>query len=162
MAEREALLAELDRARDAFLDALAEVDADLVTTPGVMEDWSVRDLVVHVAAWDEHGAQALELAATGRGDEFAYDTAETDAMNARILADAASTSPSAALEREGVAFGRFRTALAALDPALLDHELGNGDRVRAVVRYDGADHYAEHTAHLRAWFTPDEDEPQDG
>ena len=33
--------------------------------------------------------------------------------------------------------------------------LGNGDTVEAVIRYDGADHYAEHTAHLRAWFGAD-------
>jgi hypothetical protein len=40
-----------------------------------------------------------------------------------------------------------------LDPALLDLTLGNGDTVAAVVRYDGPDHYAEHTEHIRAWFT---------
>ncbi len=56
---------------DAFLEALGAVDADLVTMPGVMEDWSVRDIVVHVAAWSEHAANALELAESGRGDEFA-------------------------------------------------------------------------------------------
>ena len=26
------------------------------------------------------------------------------------------------------------------------------DGEQAVIRYDGPDHYAEHTAHLRAWF----------
>lgn len=156
MAERDALLEELDAAREAFLHALEEVDADLVTTPGVMEDWSVRDIVVHVAAWAEHGAAALELAATGRGDEFAYDTSQTDAMNERIGAEAASISPSAALRREDAAFARLRAALAALDPALLGHVLGNGDTVEAVIRYDGAGHYAEHTEHVRAWFGPGE------
>ena len=53
----------------------------------------MRDLVVHVAAWAEHGAAALELAASGRGADFAYSKAETDAMNERILADGRSTSP---------------------------------------------------------------------
>ena len=52
----------------------------------------------------------------------------------------------------------FRTALAALDPSLLAVRLGNGDTVEEVVRYDGPEHYAEHTAHLRAWFAPDEPE----
>jgi len=152
------LLGALDASHDAFIEALSNVDTDLVTVPGVMDDWSVRDLVVHVAFWSEHGADALALAAAGRGEGFAYSTAETDAMNARILAEGRSISPAAALAREDAAFTAFRTALAALDPSLLAVRLGNGDTVEQVVRYDGPEHYAEHTAHLRAWFAPDEPE----
>lgn len=152
------LLASLDAKRDDFLEALANVDADLVTVPGVMEDWSVRDLVVHVAAWAEHASHALELASAGRGAEFDYSTQQTDAMNERILAEGRSTSPAAALAREEAAFTDFRERVAALDPALLRHRLGNGDTVADVIRYDGPDHYAEHTAHLRAWFEDDTEE----
>jgi hypothetical protein len=161
VAELEALLSALDAARDDFHDALAEVDAELVTVPGVVGEWSVRDVVVHVAAWDEHGTAAMELAATGRGDEFAYSTADTDAENDRIEAEALRTSPSEALAREERAFTEFRAAIAALDPALLELRLGNGDSVEAVVRYDGADHYAEHAEHIRAWFAVDEPDPDD-
>jgi len=154
----EPLLGRLDTSRQDFLDALGAVDADLVTVPGVMEDWSVRDIVVHVAAWCEHAVSALDLAVAGRGDGFAYSTAETDAMNVHFLEEARRTSPSAALEREDVAFSAFRERVAALDPSLLGLRLGNGDTVEDVIRYDGADHYAEHTAHLRAWFGGDEDD----
>lgn len=161
MAELDALLSSLDAAREDFHDALAAVDAELVTVPGVVGDWSVRDLVVHVAAWDEHGTAALELASAGRGDEFAYSTADTDAENDRIEAEALRTSPSEALAREERAFTDFRTAIAALDPELLGRHLGNGDSVEAVIRYDGADHYAEHTEHIRAWFALDEADADD-
>jgi hypothetical protein len=154
----EPLLRQLEASRQAFLDALETVDADLVTVPGVMDDWSVRDLVVHVAAWCEHAVNALDLAVAGRGDEFAYSTGETDAMNARILEEARRTAPSAALEREDAAFAAFRERLVALDPSLLGVRLGNGDTLDEVVRYDGADHYAEHTAHLAAWFGQDADD----
>ena len=157
----EPLLDRLDAARRDFLDALEAVDADLVTVPGVMEDWSVRDIVVHVAAWCEHAANALELAVAGRGDEFAYSTAETDAMNARILEEARRTPPAAALEREDVAFSALRERVENLDAALLTQRLGNGDTVAEVIAYDGPDHYAEHTEHLRAWFAPDDDDDDD-
>jgi hypothetical protein len=157
----EALLDRLDASRQAFIDALEAVDADLVTVPGVMEDWSVRDIVVHVAAWCEHATNALELAVAGRGDEFAYSTAETDAMNVRILEEARRISPAAALEREEAAFTAFRERVAGLDPALLPLRLGNGDTVEEVIAYDGPDHYAEHTEHLRAWFASDEDEDEE-
>jgi Mycothiol maleylpyruvate isomerase N-terminal domain len=153
------LLGDLDAARDDFLAALADVDADLATVPGVVGNWSVRDLVVHVAAWAEHAIEAIDLAVAGRGAEFAYSTDDTDRMNEAHLAVAHGTPPDAALEREEAAFTAFRERVAALDPALLAHRLGNGDTVEGVVRYDGPDHYAEHTAHLRAWF--DADDPED-
>ena len=156
MADRDALLADLDAARDAFLEVLAAVDAELATVPGVMEDWSVRDIVFHVALWCEHGSEALELATAGRGDEFAYSTADTDAMNERFLAEGRTVAPAEALRREEAAFADFRAAIAELDPALVGHRLGNGDTVEEVIGYDGPEHYAEHTEHLRAWFGADD------
>jgi hypothetical protein len=156
------LLAELDAARDDFLDALADVDADLAIVPGVMEDWSVRDLVVHVAAWAEHATGALALAASGRGAAFDYSDQQTDAMNARILAEGRAVSPRAALAREEAAFTELRQRIAELEPAALALRLGNGDTVEEVIRYDGPDHYAEHTAHVRAWFAGPDDEADEG
>ena len=156
MSRIEALLAALTIEHDTFVAALEAVDLDLVTAPGVVEDWSVRDLVVHVAFWAEHAAEAIRLVATDRGDKFDYDTAETDAMNARLLTESRLITPAAALEREGQAFEDLVSALGDLDPALLDVRLGNGDTVAEVIGYDGADHYREHTAHLRAWFDEDE------
>lgn len=156
----DSLLDDLDAARAAFQEARALVDVDLVTVPGVVGDWSVRDLVAHLAAWCEHGTEALALAAGGQGELFAYSTDDTDAMNERILAEGRTLSPDDALRREEAAFGAFRDAIATLDPALLSQRLGNGDTVEEVIRYDGPDHYAEHSEHLRAWFTPeDADEP---
>jgi mycothiol maleylpyruvate isomerase-like protein len=150
------LLAELASEHDAFVTALEAVDLELVTAPGVVEDWSVRDLVVHVAFWAEHAAEALRLATEGRGDEFAYDTAETDAMNARLLIESRQVTPTAAVEREERAYADLVAAVSALDPSLLDVRLGNGDIVVEVIGYDGPEHYREHTAHLRAWFDDDE------
>ncbi len=154
-------MTELTAEREAFLGALEMVDIELVTVSGVVDDWSVRDLIVHVAFWAEHATGALGMATADRGDEFAYDTAQTDAMNARLLEESRTMTPDAALERESRAFEAFAAALADFDPERLDLRLGNGDTVAEVVAYDGADHYREHTDHLRAWFDePDEpDEP---
>jgi hypothetical protein len=143
-----ALLAELEQERNAFLTALDAVPN--LEGRKVIEAWDGRDLVVHAAFWSEHGANALELAATGRGDAFNYDSSQTDAMNAATSAAGHATSLADAKTREATAFQRFGDALANLDEALLDLQLGNGDLVEDVVRYDGPDHYAEHAAHLRA------------
>jgi hypothetical protein len=154
------LVADLRRERDAFLHALQAVDVELVTVPGVVDDWSVRDLVVHVAFWAEHAVGALRLAADGRGAEFDYDSSRTDAMNARLLAESRTTTPDAALEREARAFEAFEATLAGLDASTLDLRLGNGDTVAEVICYDGPDHYREHAEHLRAWFGADGDDDE--
>jgi hypothetical protein len=160
VADRDALLADLDAARDAFHAVLETVDADLATVPGVMEDWSVRDIVFHLAVWCEHGSEALTLASAGRGDEVAYASGDTDAMNVRFLSEGRTVSPAAALRREEAAFTAFRDRIAGLDPSLVGHRLGNGDTVEEVIVYDGPRHYAEHTEHLRAWFAPDDAEDE--
>jgi hypothetical protein len=155
MSRLQDLLADLGSEHDAFVTALEAVDLELVTAPGVVEDWSVRDLVVHLAFWAEHATDALRLAGEGRGDEFAYDTAQTDAINARLLEESRTVTPAAALEREERANADLVAAVSALDPSLLDVRLGNGDTVAEVIGYDGPEHYREHTAHLRAWFGED-------
>ena len=115
-----------------------------------MEDWSVRDVVYHVAVWCEHGSEALGLAAHGRGDEFAYSTSDTDAMNARFLADGRSVSPADALAREEAAFGAFGRGSPGSTRRCSARRLGNGDTVEEVIVYDGPEHYA--SARLRCWF----------
>ena len=142
------LAAELAQERQAFISAL-----DAVPNPEgrkVLETWDGRDLVIHVAFWSDHGSGALELAASGRGAEFDYDSSQIDAMNAAGAAAGHATTLVDALAREAAAFERFRSALVNLDDGLLDLQLGNGDLVEDVVRYDGPDHYAEHAGHLRA------------
>jgi Mycothiol maleylpyruvate isomerase N-terminal domain len=155
------LLHELEQSRDGFADAVEAVDLELATTPGVIGDWSVRDLVVHVAFWCEHGTEALRLAAGGRGADFAYDTADTDRMNDELLAEARRTPPAAATEREERAYAAFADAIRGLDQHLLSLELGNGDTVEEVIRYDGPGHYAEHAAQVRAWFGDDGEDPDE-
>ena len=143
-----ALVDGLERERSGFLAALEAVPNPEGRT--VIEAWDGRDLVVHCAFWSEHGANALELAASGRGNAFDYDNTQTDAMNAATTAAGHATSLVDAKSREAGAYRRFRDALAGLEESLLDLQLGNGDLVEDVVRYDGPDHYAEHAAHLRA------------
>ena len=142
------LVEELDHQRAAFIaafDALPQPEGR-----AIVESWDGRDLIIHAAFWSEHGANAVELASAGRGEGFDYDNSQTDAMNAATTAAGRATSLADARAREGAAYQRFRRAVAGLDEPLLDLQLGNGDTVEAVIRYDGPDHYAEHAQHLRA------------
>jgi Mycothiol maleylpyruvate isomerase N-terminal domain len=146
------LLEELDHERAGFVAALEGLPEP--EGRAIVERWDGRDLVIHAAFWSEHGSNAVELAAAGRGDAFDYDSSQTDAMNAATAAAGHGTSVVEARAREDAAYGRFRRAMANLDDEMLDLRLGNGDTVEAVIRYDGPDHYAEHAEHLRAAAAP--------
>jgi hypothetical protein len=141
------LITELEQEREAFLAAL-----DALPNPEgrrIVDSWDGRDLTVHVAYWSDHGANAVRLASAGRGAEFDYDSSKTDEMNAGAAARGHGLPLATALANEAAAHERLATSLAELDEPLLDLQLGTGDTVEDVVRYDGPDHYAEHTAQLR-------------
>src|SRR6266567_5262481 len=101
---RVALLAELSAARTDLLAALNDVPPELALTPGIVGSWSARDLVVHVAFWSDHAADALALATSGRGAEFVYDASQTDAMNDDVFRAGRGLAMDDAMAREEAAF----------------------------------------------------------
>lgn len=158
----EALVAELVEAREEFLRALADVEPALLTTPGLVGDWSARELIAHLGYWSGHAAEALHLAAEGRAEEFGEEGLDVDERNAVVARVAAETELRQVREREAAAFEAFLDALRDATREALGERVAYGDTVAEVVRDDGADHYREHTLDLRAWFTgepePDDDE----
>jgi hypothetical protein len=156
VADRAGLVAELHAARDAFSAALEAVDPGLIDAPGLVGTWNARQLVAHLAHWDDWASACLD-AVSGPGlQTIVTDEWDVDAQNAEVAARAAPRSFDAIRDEEAAAFERFSALLADLDPALLDREAPWGGSVGTIVRENGPDHYAEHTAHLRAWFGEDE------
>ena len=147
------LLDELDRQRADFVEAIGALPAGGEDQP-ILEDWTARDLVWHCGFWSDHGAEALELALAGRGYEFRFRGEDTDAMNASEVAVGRRQEAEAIRAREESAYARLRAGIAGVSDELLDLELGNGDTVEAVIRYDGPDHYREHAEHLRGAAAP--------
>ena len=161
----EALVAELVQAREEFLRALADVEPALLTTPGLVGDWSARELIAHLGYWSGHAAEALHLAAEARADEFGEEGLDVDERNAVVARIAAESELRQVREREAAAFEALLEALRDATHDDLAERVAYGDTVAEVVRDDGADHYREHTLDLRAWFTgepePDDDELDD-
>ena len=160
------LAVELADARAAFVEALADVAPELLTTPGLVGDWSARELIAHLGYWTGHAAEALHFAQEGRADEFGAADLDVDERNAVVARVARETDLPTVRKREEAAFGALIDALAGLDPALLNENMAYGDTLEQVIRDDGSDHYREHAIDIRAWFTgddePDDDEPEAG
>ena len=78
------LLKRLDAAWAAFSDSYAGLsEADLVT-PGVVGDWSVKDILAHVTTWEEEALKYLPVIADGGRPPRYATVGGIDAFNARM------------------------------------------------------------------------------
>ena len=156
------LLDGLTAARDEFRAAIGDVDPALRTTPGLVGEWSARELLAHVGYWAGHAAESLHRAELGELSEFGTDELSVDDRNAVVARVAAETDYATAATREQGAYEAFATHLAAVDPESLGERDADGDTLEEIIAFDGADHYREHTLDIRAWFDgaaePDADE----
>lgn len=149
----EALLGEVKAARSEFMAALADVEPSLLTTPGLVGEWSARELIAHLGYWAGHAAEAIHQAELDRTADFGEDELDVDERNAVVARVAAETDFTTVQQREQAAFDALVTRLERADPAWLDEKVAYGDTLERVIQDDGAEHYREHTLDLRAWFT---------
>jgi len=158
-----ALVAELEAARDEFLAALDAVEPDLLLTPGLVGEWSARELIAHIGYWTGHAAEALHSAEQRRLADFGEDELDVDERNAIVARVAAETDLPTVRKREEAAYSAMLTRLQRVDPTLLDDKVSYGDSLERVIQDDGAEHYREHALDLRAWFNESEGgEEEDG
>ena len=149
----EALLRDVQAARSEFVAALADVEPSLLTAPGLVGQWSARELIAHLGYWTGHAAEAIHHAEMGRAADFGEDEHDVDERNAIVARVAAETDLATVRQREEAAFEALVTRLERADPAWLDEKVSYGDTLERVIQDDGPEHYREHTLDLRAWFT---------
>jgi hypothetical protein len=148
----QALIADLRAARDEFLGAIGDIDPALRTAPGLVGDWSARELLAHVGYWAGHAAESLHRSELGELAEFGRDELSVDERNAVVARVAAETDYATVAQREQGAFEQFATRLATVDADSLGERDADGDTLEEIIAFDGADHYREHTLDIRSWF----------
>jgi hypothetical protein len=158
----DALVEDTVAAREEFLAAIDAVDPELLATPGLIGDWSARELIAHVGYWAGHAVETIQAAEEGRAAEFGAGEPPVDEVNATVARVARETDLGTVRKREAGSFEALLTRLRRLEPSLLDQRLSDGTTLEQGIREDGADHYREHAADIRAWFSgaaePDDDE----
>ena len=128
--------------------AIAHVPHDRVDTPGVVGSWSVKELIGHVATWDREALQALRRYLVDR-DAKALVTwpDDIDGFNAREAARKRATDL-AVLRRE---LAECHRQIVELVSGLAGEELEIRE-VKARIRIDTYEHYADHTAQVLRWL----------
>ena len=149
------VLNELAKERAALLETIAGLDDAALERKGVIGDWSIKNLLAHIAAWESWVVQALPVRlATGETPEhMRARLVDEDASNAEEVAEREELTPGEQL----MELERTRDALIAylrtLDEATFERrrpwstwEGTLGEYLLASLR----DHEAEHRADLRA------------
>jgi len=146
----EDLIDELTRERSALLDTLASVSEESMTTPGLVGDWSGRELIAHVGYWVGHATDVIHLFETGRIDEDDLGGQTVDEVNATVARIARDTPLATVRKREEASVDALVARLRTIDPALLPEPLPDGATLAQGIREDASDHYREHAQELRA------------
>jgi hypothetical protein len=105
------IIEELERTRAALLDALAKLDEAALDRKAVVGEWSIKNVLAHIAAWEAWVVQALPARlTTGKTPEdFLARAQDEDSFNAEEVAEREELTPS----EQVIELERTREALLA-------------------------------------------------
>lgn len=150
--DKEDIEHKLDAEWQALHEVVESLSDDELLRPGVVEEWSVKDLLGHMAFWADKAAGDLAKVAAGHPDEIEIPGGETgtNEWNARESKARTLLSLSAIRSEWQRSFEASKAALEAVQPEQLEIEVRGWD-MRTRFAEDTYRHYREHAAQIRAW-----------
>lgn len=131
-------LARVNTSWQALLDTIAAVPGERMHEPGATGEWSVKDILAHVAVWDDIQVDKIKLLVNGaqlpQWEGFQAINDREHAARSGWTLDQASTEMHAAHER---VLAALRT-VPDIDPAQ--------------IKDDTWGHYDEHAESIRTWL----------
>jgi hypothetical protein len=143
----------------AFEQLLTTLDETQLTTPGVNGDWSVKDILAHIAAWHTHCALSLE--AVGRGEEpddsqLVNSEEEMHRFNADTFAAKRAVPLDQIWHDLRTSYQRLQTVVEALNESDLFEPQRfawlEGHPLWRMVAGDTFEHYPEHALMIEEWL----------
>jgi hypothetical protein len=145
---RERLLKRLEAAWRDFKMSYEGASEHELTMPGVVGDWSIRDLIVHVAIWEEEALKHLPLILEGkRPPRYSIVYGGIDAFNAQSMAAMASLPLDEVMSRAE----KTHRLLVRLIEAAPNDQIATETRFRRRLRLDTYAHYPLHARAIREW-----------
>lgn len=127
-----------------FLALASQVPAERAEEPGVCGNWSVNELVAHMAAWDWEGERYFrELHA----DSGASQPDDVEAFNAAAVDERHGQTWGETLDELRRANMTFAASLANVSTGDREADPRYASWLSAIVG-----HYEEHTMQIRAWL----------
>jgi hypothetical protein len=135
--EKERVLRDIDKAWRAFMDSVEGIPESLMVEGGVSGNWSVKDILAHVAAWDRETTRVVLRIVRGDEPDWPIHTQRFNDMN--YEADKNLT----VLEARNRALSAHKALVEMLD--------GKGEVRADWVRETTYEHYPEHTEEILRW-----------
>ena len=139
-------MAEVKAGLDARLDRIDEAHGSWA---GAIGDWSVVNLLQHMAGWLTEMTPAVERMSAGqRPTPEGVDYSDPEDWNPRFVESRGEQSVEEARNAFDAAHDDFAAALESLDPA----RFGEGKTVNRMVEGVVTHHYVEHAADIDAFL----------
>jgi hypothetical protein len=141
------LLTSLEAAWSALGDAYAGLSDGELVEPGVVDGWSVKDILAHITTWEQEALKHLPRVIAGGTPPRYAAQGGIDAFNARATAAGRQLSLAQVLRRRDQTHARLLDFIRGQP----EGTFGVRTRARRRLRLDTYGHYPEHAAAIRVW-----------
>lgn len=142
------LLIRMAASRTRLLAAIEGLTPDDMLQPGAVDDWSVKDVLAHIAAWQSRLVRLLFQ--LSRNQKAQTDRRTLDEINAEIYAQQKDRALDLVLADFHGVYEQVRLRVAQLDDQALRQRIGQST-LEEIIRSDTDEHEDEHAAQLVAW-----------
>lgn len=146
--DKQQLLQRLDKAWVLFKESYAGLSDSQLTEPGVLGNWSVKDILAHVTTWEEETLKDLPfIIQGGKPPLYSIMYGGIDAFNAQMTE-----------QKRGLSLTVILTQLDETHRRLIDYvqtvpeeQFTRETRFRRRLRLDTYSHYPQHAKAIREW-----------
>ena len=145
---RQQLLQKLDNAWAEIKESYAGLSDSQLTEPGVVGDWSVKDILAHVTWWEQEALKHLPLIIKeGRPPRYSTQYGGIDAFNALMIEQKRDLSLADVLQQQD----EIHRQLIAYIQSVPEEQFTRETRFRHRLRLDTYSHYPKHAKAIRDW-----------
>jgi hypothetical protein len=145
---KQQVLKQLGKAWAGFKQSYADLTDAQMGEPGVTGDWSVKEILAHVTAWEEEALKILPLILQGsRPQRYSAVYGGINAFNALMTEQKRSLSLAEVLKQLDETHRRLIDYVQSVP----DERITRETRWRRRLRLDTYSHYPIHARAIRAW-----------
>ena len=141
------LIQKLEQAWTALQESYAELSDAQFMEPGIMGEWSVKDILAHVTTWEEEALKYLPLILAGGRPPRYIQFGGIDAFNAQMAEQKRQMALTEVLRQLEETHRRLLDYLHSVPEAHFTRET----RFRHRLRLDTYSHYPLHARAIQEW-----------